>query len=113
MPSVEFPLPDGNGMLEGNWHAHQLATTSNFSPRSRLLSWLIGGLNYQIEHHLMPNICHIHYKKISGIVEQTAKEHGIPYHTKKTLRAAIWDHIKMLRELGRAEPVVAPALIKN
>lgn len=111
MPSVEFPLPDGNGMLEGDWHAHQLATTSNFSPRSGLLSWLIGGLNYQIEHHLLPNICHIHYKKLSGIVEQTAKEYGIPYHTKKTLRAAIWDHIKMLRELGRVEPVVAPAVM--
>ncbi len=110
MPSVEFPLPDGNGILEGDWHAHQLATTSNFSPKSALLSWLIGGLNYQIEHHLLPNICHIHYKKISGIVQQTAREYGIPYHTKRTLAGAVWDHIKMLRELGRMPPVATTAL---
>ena len=111
-PSVEFPLPDGDGMLEGDWYAHQLATTSNFSPKSGFLSWLIGGLNYQIEHHLLPNICHIHYKKISDIVELTAKEHGIPYHTKRTLGSAIWDHIKMLKELGKVSPLEAIA-IKN
>ena len=111
-PSVEFPLPDADGMLEGDWYAHQLATTSNFSPKSGFLSWLIGGLNYQIEHHLLPNICHIHYKKISDIVEQTAKEHGIPYHTKRTLGSAIWDHIKMLKELGKVSPLEVIA-IKN
>jgi linoleoyl-CoA desaturase len=60
----------------------------------------------------LPNICHIHYKKISGIVELTAKEHGIPYHTKSTLASAIWDHIKMLKELGKVSPL-EPITVKN
>jgi linoleoyl-CoA desaturase len=103
MPSTEFPLPDKNGIIANNWTIHQLATTTNFSPRSRFFSWMIGGLNFQIEHHLCPNICHVHYKKISRIVAETAAEYGIPYHTKKTFVAAVVDHVKMLRQLGRME----------
>ncbi len=100
MPNNEFPIPDENGLIENDWAIHQLATTTNYSPRSPFFSWLIGGLNYQIEHHLLPNVCHIHYKKLSSIVAETAAEFGIPYHTKKTFVAAIWDHVKMLNQLG-------------
>lgn len=103
MPDTDFPLPDENGLIANDWAIHQLATTSNFSPRSRFFSWLIGGLNYQVEHHLLPNICHVHYRKLSRIVAETAREYGIPYHIKKTFVAAIWDHIRMLRQLGKME----------
>jgi linoleoyl-CoA desaturase len=103
MPDNDFPLPDENGLIANDWALHQLATTSNFSPRSRFFSWLIGGLNYQIEHHLLPNICHVHYKKLSRIVANTAREYGIPYHTKKTFISALWDHYLLLRQLGRME----------
>ncbi|WP_246223665.1 fatty acid desaturase family protein [Fulvivirga kasyanovii] len=103
MPTSEFPVPDENGLIANDWAIHQLATTSNFSPRSRVFSWFIGGLNYQVEHHLLPNICHVHYRKLSRIVAETAKEYGIPYHIKKTFVAAVWDHIKMLYQLGRME----------
>lgn len=103
MPSTEFPLPDADGMVSGDWFAHQLATTSNFSPKSRSFSWLIGGLNYQIEHHLLPNICHIHYMALSDIVADTAREYGVPYHTKPTFATAIGDHIDILRELGKPD----------
>lgn len=103
MPGSEFPQPDENGLIASDWSIHQLATTSNFSPKSRVLSWMIGGLNYQIEHHLLPNICHIHYRDISRIVAETAEEYGIPYRTRKTFVGAIWDHVKMLRQLGKME----------
>lgn len=107
MPSTDFPVPDKNGLIANNWTIHQLATTSNFAPKNNFLTWMIGGLNYQVEHHLFPNICHIHYKKISKIVESTAKEYGIPYLTKKTFIAAIVDHTKMLYQLGRVQPKLA------
>ena len=58
--TVDYPLPDENGMMENNWAVHQLHTTSDFAPKNRILSWFIGGLNYQVEHHLFPNVCHIH-----------------------------------------------------
>ncbi len=109
MPSSEFPLPDENGIIGSDWTLHQMATTSNYAPSSRIFSWMIGGLNFQIEHHLFPNICHVHYRKISGIVEKTAAEFGIPYYSRKTFMAAVWDHIKMLRQLGRPSPALSIA----
>jgi linoleoyl-CoA desaturase len=79
-----------------------MSTTSNYAPKSRIFSWLIGGLNFQVEHHLFPNICHIHYSKISKIVSETAQEFKIPYLEKRTFLMALSDHVKMLRQLGKA-----------
>lgn len=101
MPSSEYPLPDENGNIENNWAIHQLHTTSDFSPKSNIFSWYIGGLNYQIEHHLFPNICHVHYKKISHLVKQTAQEHGLPYNVQDNFLNALIDHARMLKKLGR------------
>ena len=100
MPDNAFPLPDENGNISNDWYTHQMATTANFSPKGHFFSWLIGGLNFQIEHHLLPNICHIHYKNISVIVAETAKEFNMPYYSKRTFGAAIYEHFKMLRQLG-------------
>ncbi|TRX46414.1 acyl-CoA desaturase [Fulvivirga sp. M361] len=101
LPDTAFPQPDKNGLIANDWAAHQLATTSNYAPRSSLFSWLIGGLNFQVEHHLLPNICHVHYKALSEIVAKTAKEFDLPYTVKKTFVSALWCHMKMLRQLGR------------
>lgn len=103
MPATEFPKPNGQGMMKDDWYGHQFATTSNFSPNNKLLFWLIGGLNYQVEHHVLPDVCHVHYKKLTKIVSDTAQEFGIPYHVKKSFAHAIIDHTKMLRTLGEKE----------
>jgi linoleoyl-CoA desaturase len=97
----EFPLPDKSGNIENDWAIHQLLTTSDFAPKSKLLTWFTGGLNYQIEHHLFPNISHVHYKKLSSVVKETAKKHGLPYHVQSTFFSAVLNHTKMLRSLGR------------
>ncbi|MGG9962495.1 fatty acid desaturase family protein [Ferruginibacter sp. SUN106] len=83
-----------------NWHVHQLRTTSDFARHNKLLGWYVGGLNFQIEHHLFPNICHIHYNKIAPIVQKTALEYGFPYNLKPSFGSAFSSHIKMLKELG-------------
>ncbi|WP_114749160.1 fatty acid desaturase family protein [Pleomorphovibrio marinus] len=101
MPDTSFPKPDEDGIMENDWAVHQLLTTTNFAPRSRFFSWLIGGLNFQVEHHLLPNICHVHYPKLSKIVSQTAKEFELPYYVKKNFAVALRDHVKMLYTLGR------------
>ncbi|WP_317900053.1 fatty acid desaturase family protein [Aurantibacillus circumpalustris] len=88
--------------IETDWHVHQLRTTSDFARNNRLLSWYVGGLNFQIEHHLFPGICHIHYKKIAPIVEATALKYNMPYNLKPSFRAALFSHTQRLKELGRA-----------
>ncbi|WP_186758583.1 fatty acid desaturase family protein [Echinicola salinicaeni] len=102
VPGTKFIQADEAGEIHNEWALHQLATTSNYAPKSRFFSWLIGGLNFQVEHHLFPNICHVHYRKLSKIVSKTAKEFGHPYLVKRSFFAALFDHIKMLRSLGRA-----------
>ncbi len=96
----EFYSADEEKINE-NWLVHQLRTTSNFGMNSRLLTWFSGGLNYQIEHHLFPHICHIHYRKISKIVQNLTVEYNLPYHSQKTLGKAVSNHFRMLKLLGR------------
>ena len=95
-----YSLDDQGGSLENNWAIHQMRTTANFARNSRLFSWLIGGLNYQIEHHLFPNICHVHYRRIAKIVKETAQEYNLPYHQHKTFFSAIRSHFSLIHQLG-------------
>ncbi|HTA83841.1 MAG TPA: acyl-CoA desaturase [Bacteroidia bacterium] len=104
---IKYPLPDQSGNMENDWAVHQLYTTSNFAPNAKLLSWFVGGLNFQVEHHLFPTICHVHYKKIAPIVKQTAAEFNYPYHSQKTFVKAIATHARMLIELGKGPEVAA------
>jgi linoleoyl-CoA desaturase len=103
---TEFPLPDENNALENNWAIHQLHTTTNFGNESRWFSWYVGGLNFQIEHHLFPNICHVHYRKISSIVRETTKEFDLPYKSTRTFAGALLGHARLLKNLGKKPEMV-------
>ena len=100
---TQFPLPDESGNIKNSWAVHQLYTTANFGTENNMLSFFCGGLNFQVEHHLFPKICHIHYKPISNIVKQTAKEFGLPYNDNLSFGGAIRSHIRFLKKLGRNE----------
>ena len=102
VPTSEYPLPDKNGTMENNWAVHQLFTTSDFAPKSRIFSWFIGGLNYQVEHHLFPNISHVHYRKISNFVKEIAHKYNLPYYVQPGFARALVEHGRMLKKLGRA-----------
>ncbi|MEM0939493.1 MAG: acyl-CoA desaturase [Bacteroidota bacterium] len=101
MEENTFEDSSKSDIVEENWAVHQLKTTCNFAQKNKLLSWYVGGLNYQIEHHLFPNICHVHYRKIAKIVRQTAEEFNIPYKAYPTFRSALVSHGRMLYALGR------------
>jgi len=95
---------ENNKTLSTDRLQHQLETSSNFGVKSRILTWLCGGLNYQIEHHLFPNVCHLHYRKIAPIVKRTAKEFGLPYRADVSFGQALKLHTAMLKSLGRPAP---------
>ncbi len=102
MPTSEFPLPNDDGTIENSFAVHQLLNTSDYAPNNRLLSWLIGGLNYQVEHHLFPGISHVHYHKIAAIVKEKAEKYELPYYVQPGFFKAVWEHARMLKRLGRA-----------
>ncbi len=97
---TEFFVPDKNGSVENNFVIHQLRTTANYANGGTWFSWFIGGLNYQIEHHLFPTICHVHYRAISKIVQETAQTYGLPYHQHRTFLGALKSHFTLLHKLG-------------
>jgi linoleoyl-CoA desaturase len=100
---THFPMPaEATGKLEDEWAIHQLKTTANFAPKNKFISWLIGGLNYQIEHHLFPKISHIHYPAIRKIIKQACDEFNVPYIEYPKMRHAIVSHVVFLRQMGRA-----------
>jgi linoleoyl-CoA desaturase len=104
---TEYPEPDESGMMENAWAIHQIRTTTNFANKSTFFSWYVGGLNFQIEHHLFPNVCHVHYRKISKIVKETTAEFGLPYKSAPTFLDAIIGHAKLLKQLGKPPLVVS------
>lgn len=98
---ISFIAVPENGELPFSFAEHQIRTTRNFANENRWFSWYAGGLNFQIEHHLFPHICHIHYRKISPIVRQTAQEFGLPYENTPSIWQALVTHTKHLKNLGR------------
>lgn len=101
---ASFPeVPQEGGSFGREWAAHQVETTVDFARGNRLLSWYLGGLNFQVVHHLFPRVCHLHYPALSNIIEETCREHGVRYHAQESVRAAVVSHVRWLKQMGRPE----------
>jgi linoleoyl-CoA desaturase len=99
---TNFYVPPADSKpIESDWATHQVRTTANFATGSKLVTWLTGGLNHQVEHHLFPKISHVHYPELSVIVKETCKKHGLPYHEQPSFAKAVASHVRFLYRLGR------------
>jgi linoleoyl-CoA desaturase len=104
---ADFPeLADGGRSVDNAWAEHQVVTTVNFSHGNSVLTWLLGGLNYQIEHHLFPEISHCNYPGLSSVVKNTCGDFGIPYKAHASFWAGIRSHFRWLRRMGAPVPAV-------
>ena len=101
LEETAFPVPEPvSNCLEDEWMIHQIRTTANFATGYKLLTWFLGGLNYQIEHHLFPKVSHIHYPALSKIIKETCKDYNIQYLEHQKLRWAFRSHFRHLKILG-------------
>ena len=100
----EADFLDGEREVENDWAEHQVATTVDFAPANAVLGWYLGGLNFQVEHHLFPRVCHLHYPALARIVEETCRAHRLRYRCKPTLRSALAANWRWLRRMGSAAP---------
>lgn len=100
---TDHPEPDEENMIDEHWMIHEMVTTNNFARDNKALCWFVGGLNFQIEHHLFPRICSVHYPAISHIVEKTAQEFAIPYNQHDTFFEAVASHYRTLKKFGDPE----------
>ena len=101
-----FPVPDEEQRMDTPWAIHQLETTVDFARGNRVLTWLIGGLNFQVEHHLFPRISHVHYPVVARVVEDTCREFGVTYLEHRTFAAGIASHYRWLRRMGQPAKVL-------
>ncbi len=100
---VKFPEADPiTHKIEQEWAVHQLETTANFATKSKVVSWFMGGLNFQVEHHLFPRISHIHYPALNRIVRETCAEFNVVYMEYPTVWSAIGAHLRHLKTIGEA-----------
>lgn len=107
---AEFqPEPDAAGEVHNAWAIHQIESTVNFARRSRVLSWFVGGLNFQIEHHLFPRVCHIHYPALSRVVEATCREFDVDYREHGSFWSGVASHFRWLRRMSRDQQGTAQA----
>lgn len=97
---VEFPEAGSEGKIEQKWAEHELRTTSDFATESAFWSYWLGGLNFQVVHHLFPYVSHVHYPALSPILRKTANEFGVPYHAQPSFFGAVKSHIRTLKRLG-------------
>ncbi|MCC2547102.1 acyl-CoA desaturase [Hymenobacter sp. BT175] len=99
---ADFPMPHAvTGKMEDEWAVHQVKTTANFATDNKIISWLVGGLNFQVEHHLFPKISHVHYPAISKIIRQVCEEFNVTYNEYPKMRYAVASHVSFLRQMGR------------
>ena len=95
-----FPEPNEKNKIPLDWARHQMFTTVDFAPKNKLITWYVGGLNYQAIHHLFPKISHVHYPQLSKVVAEVCKEFDVPYQVHDTLRGALSSHYKHVRYLA-------------
>ena len=100
---ASFPQPQTPGQMDKPWAVHQVETTVDFARNSPAACWLLGGLNFQIEHHLFPRMCHINYPFIAPVVEETCRNFGIRYNVHDSFSQGIMSHFRWLRHMGTAE----------
>jgi linoleoyl-CoA desaturase len=97
---TQFPHANTQNKLEDEWAVHQLKTTANFATHNKVISWLVGGLNFQVEHHLFPKISHVHYPAISKIIKKACEDFGITYIEYPKMRLALASHVHHLKNLS-------------
>jgi linoleoyl-CoA desaturase len=107
---TSFEAMQGNEhVIDREWAVHEVLTTANFATTNKAISWFVGGLNFQIEHHLFPGVCHVHYPALSKIVREECARFSLPYHAYPTVSDAVGSHYRFMKALGRMN---SPSLIE-
>jgi linoleoyl-CoA desaturase len=103
---ANFPEPDENNVMPHSWSYHQVLTASDFSTNNTSINFLFGGFNHHVIHHLFPNICHIHYPKLTPILKELALKYGVPYRCEKYLIVAVFSHFKLLKRNAKNQKIL-------
>lgn len=112
--TLDAGFVDNQNISNTNWGVLQVENSINFALDSTFWTWLTGGLNYQIEHHLFPAMVHTRLPEISSIVQEVCKEYGVTYFAYPSFWTALKGHYDLLKALGSYEkPQEAASFLKT
>ena len=89
-----------------SWSYHQVITTTDFATNHFFTTWLLGGFNHHIAHHLFPSVSHIHYPKITKIVKEKIKKYRLEYQYENNLINAYLSHYKIIKKKWKIQSYV-------
>ncbi len=96
---VQHPVPDKDNRLNMSWPKLQMCTSVDYNADSKFFNWTLGGFNAHALHHLLPNICHVHYLAILPIFRELAKKYGLTY-MEMPYRKSLVSHFRFLKGMG-------------
>lgn len=102
--AADFPPIDAS-RRGADFVAHQMSTTVDIGSRlpvaGHVFRWLVGGLDYQVEHHLAPRLPHTIYPLVAARFRRACDVRGIPYRLHASVWAALRSHARWLYVMGR------------
>lgn len=96
---VEHPVADAEGKMDMSWPKLQMCTSLDYNAGSRFFNWTLGGFNAHTLHHLLPNICHVHYLDILPIFRALCAKHGLTY-MEVSYGQSLRSHFRFLKRMG-------------
>ena len=96
---VEHPVPDQNNKLDMSWPKLQMCTSVDYNADSKFFNWTLGGFNAHALHHLLPNICHVHYLEILPMFRELAQKHNLNY-MEMPYSKSLASHFRFLKGMG-------------
>ena len=84
-----------------DWLKMQVCNSGNFLNGNALWTRAFGAINFQIEHHLFPNMSNEHYATIAPVVRRFCAQHHIPYVHHASLFAGLASWMKMISSRNR------------
>lgn len=71
---------------QGEYYLRQIMGSVNYNTGSDLIDFMHGFLNYQVEHHLFPNMPSSYYQKMQPIVKEICKKHNLEYRQESVFK---------------------------
>ena len=101
---AEFPLPDKQNKLPHSWMMHMLITTNDVTHDNWFTRFFMGCFNFHVVHHLFPNVNHIYYPEITGLLQEYARQYDLPYR-QYSLKVSLYNHFRLLKRHGATENI--------
>jgi delta11-fatty-acid desaturase len=95
---INHLIEDAMELTDKNYFKHQIINSHNVAVNSYWSYLFTGGLNMQIEHHLLPSVNHCHLRKIQKDIEELCKRHNVRYNVSGNIKEGLKRHYRHIHK---------------